>query len=101
MDIFDRIRLLPEVLENKIYKYVYFMSINNVNKEFNDLLCIKYGTFGIDKQKYYFNKKLKSMLGIDLYSKYHINAYSRIYNDYPNWKNLKQLIKLNNLNHKQ
>ena len=38
MDIFDRIRLLPEVLENKIYKYVYFMSINNVNKEFNDLI---------------------------------------------------------------
>ena len=98
MNIYDRIKLLPEVLENKIYKYVYFMSITNVNNEFNNLLSIRYGTFGIDMQKYYFNKKIKSLLGIDLYSNYHINAYSRIYNDYPSWKHIKQLINIHNIN---
>tara|TARA_B000000557_G_C20793981_1_gene452377 strand:+ start:1555 stop:1860 length:306 start_codon:yes stop_codon:yes gene_type:complete len=101
MNIYDRIKSLPIELENKIYKFVYFMNLNDINNEFKNLLFIRYGMFGIDKQKYYFNKKIKSILGIDLYSRYQRNTYSRIYNDYPYWGRLKQLIYINNLNHKK
>ena len=94
MNIYDRIKLLPEELENLIYKYVFYMNIGGVNKAFNKLLIIKYDTIGVDNQKYYFNKKIKSLLGIDLYKQY--NKYPIFYNDYPNWINLKQTIRINN-----
>ena len=44
MNIYDRIKLLPEELENLIYKYVFYMNIGGVNKAFNKFEPIKPAT---------------------------------------------------------
>ena len=84
MNIYDRIKLLPEVLEDKIYKYAFYMNIKPVNIEFNNLLSLMYGKHCVNNQTYFFSDKIMATSG-----------YALQYNNYPTWCNFKYINKIN------
>tara|TARA_B000000557_G_C20793981_1_gene452376 strand:+ start:1237 stop:1530 length:294 start_codon:yes stop_codon:yes gene_type:complete len=84
MDIYDRIKLLPEVLEDKIYRYTFYMNIKPINIEFNNLLCLMYGKHCVNNQTYFFSDKIMAA-----------NGYALQYNNYPTWHNFKYINKIN------
>ena len=83
MNIYYRIKQLPEVLEDKIYRYAFYMNIKPVNIEFKNLLTLMYGRHCVNNQTYFFSDKIMATSG-----------YALQYNNYPTWRNFKYINKI-------